>query len=153
MREKPPKRLVSKSEYLKIQYRRLSAWYGVTVCFGMTLCGFLYVPWRMGYRALHHTFSWSTGLAGVFLFGVAIGLYYVGRFHLGIARAIEPVTFRIPAHTGHLPEVESLVRPSDLAPSHQQAELLRAARSGQETPTEELLRATVQSAGRQEPGS
>ncbi len=44
--------------------------------------------------------------------------------------------------TGDLPEVETLVRASDLPPSHQQAELLRAAQPGQETSPEELLRAT-----------
>jgi hypothetical protein len=42
----------------------------------------------------------------------------------------------------HLPSAEILVRPSDIPASQQQAELLRAVKSGQETPPEELLRAS-----------
>ena len=54
---------------------------------------------------------------------------------------VTEVTFIAPKTALVLPPEESLLRPSDLPPSHQQAELLRAAKPGQETPPEELLRA------------
>ncbi len=55
---------------------------------------------------------------------------------------IRPVAL-ITKHTAkRLPEVETLVRGSDLPSSSSQAELLRAAGKGAETPSEHLLRAT-----------
>jgi hypothetical protein len=55
---------------------------------------------------------------------------------------MEPIALLTKENAKQLPEVETLVRASDLPPSHQQAELLRAAQTGPETPPEELLRAT-----------
>lgn len=53
--------------------------------------------------------------------------------------AVLPMTRR----NAHLASAEeSLVRASDLPPTHPRAELLRATPYGQETPAEELLRAT-----------
>jgi hypothetical protein len=145
MSEKPQKRLVSKSEYARVQARRVSAWYGVTLCFGMTLCTLAYVPWRWNYRIAHHSFSWNTCIAGVVLLGMAAAMYYLGRWQLSLARAIEPVAYITRANTGDLPASESLVRASHEPQRHQQAELLRAAQHSNETPAEELLRATKNS--------
>ena len=82
-------------------------------------------------------------LAGVIILSIASLLPLLG-WRLGkaafVAERVTPITRR---NTGDIPEVESLVRPSDLPPSHQQAELLRAAKPGQETPPEELLRAAI----------
>jgi len=58
------------------------------------------------------------------------------------AQEIEPVAPITRHNTGRLPEIETLVRPSDIPLSHQRAELLRATEPGQETPAEELLRST-----------
>ena len=60
---------------------------------------------------------------------------------------MEPVALLTKENAKHLPETETLVRPSDLPPSHLQAELLRAAPQGSETPPEELLRATQNKQG------
>jgi hypothetical protein len=57
-------------------------------------------------------------------------------------RQIQFVAPNLARKTGPLPEVETLVRPSDLPPAQQSAELLRGAHIGQETAPEELLRAT-----------
>ena len=51
------------------------------------------------------------------------------------------VTLIVPNTAPLPPPEDTLLRASDLPPSHQQAELLRAAKPGQETPPEELLRA------------
>lgn len=59
------------------------------------------------------------------------------------AKEIAPVALITRHNTGSLPEVETLVRSSDLPPSQQQAKLLRAAGPGREIPAEELLRATT----------
>ena len=61
------------------------------------------------------------------------------------ARTIEPIAPITRHNTGQLPEVETLVRASDAPPSQQQTELLRAARQGSETPSEQLLRAGKES--------
>jgi hypothetical protein len=53
---------------------------------------------------------------------------------------IQPITAR---NTCLLPPEESLVRASDVPLSQQQAELLRATQHGNETPAEELLRAST----------
>jgi len=69
---------------------------------------------------------------------------FVGAFQLfKKERTIERVAPITRHSTSFLPPKESLVRASDLPPSQQQAELLRAAPRGSETPTEELLRATT----------
>jgi len=52
---------------------------------------------------------------------------------------------KVPAPTGTLPEVGTLVRGSDQPPSQQRAELLRVAQYGSEPPAEELLRPTQDS--------
>jgi hypothetical protein len=59
------------------------------------------------------------------------------------AKKVEPVALLTKHNTGQLPEVKTLIRASDVPPLHQQAELLRAAQHGNETPAEELLRATA----------
>ena len=61
--------------------------------------------------------------------------------HAGrIAASIEPITDQ---NIHLLPAQETLLRGSDLPPTVQQTELLRATQVGQETPKEELLRATL----------
>ena len=80
------------------------------------------------------------------LFGGAI-LSIMGLFGINISKTLfdkiekmEPLALLTKENAKHLPETETLVRPSDLPSSQQQAELLRAAQPGQETPPEELLR-------------
>ena len=75
--------------------------------------------------------------------GAGIGLLRWAKSLSRKAQKIEPVAPITRHNTGNLPEVETLVRASDLPPSHQQAELLRAVQNGKETPPEELLRATT----------
>ncbi len=79
------------------------------------------------------------------LFCVSAGMFFAAfRFYTNEQKVkrVVPITKR----SSHLlPPEETLVRPSDLPRSHQQAELLRAATHGSETPAEELLRATTNS--------
>jgi len=75
--------------------------------------------------------------------GLGLGALWCAKYLFNEARQIAPVALLTKASLNHLPEIETLVRPSDLPPTHQQAELLRAAPQGIETPPEELLRATL----------
>jgi hypothetical protein len=133
MSEKPGKRLVSKWEYVR-----------VTAVRTLVGSGFMFSV-ILGSLTLFPTIS-------CFMWGQAFGVVFWGSWtacFLAIAvsfykksekiKHVAPITRH---NTGHLPEVETLVRAADLSPSHQQAELLRAAKPGQETPAEELLRAT-----------
>jgi hypothetical protein len=73
---------------------------------------------------------------------LCVGAIWYGVRLFKSAEKKESVALITRHNTGSLPEVETLVRGSDLPPSQQQAELLRAVKSGQETSPEELLRAT-----------
>ena len=76
------------------------------------------------------------GMGAPLMLLLAFYLFKKGR---KVERVV-PITKRT---TSTLPPEESLVRASNLPPSQQQAELLRAAQHGKETPSEELLRATI----------
>ena len=80
----------------------------------------------------------ASGMLGVFSFGaLQFGLTLFRE-----AKAVEPVAPITRHNTGHLPEVETLVRGSDRPATDRQTELLRAISPGMETPPEQLLRAT-----------
>ena len=82
---------------------------------------------------------------GAILFVIAFGIVTIAVFWASTrffvqakkVEAVRPLTNRI-SHL--LPPEESLVRAADAPPTQQQAELLRAAQSSQDTPAEELLR-------------
>jgi len=86
---------------------------------------------------------------GAILFVIAFGIITIAVFWASTrffvrakdVEAVRPVTSRI-SHL--LPPEESLVRAADAPLTNSQAELLRAAYSGTETPAEELLRATAE---------
>jgi hypothetical protein len=109
----------------------------------MTLCEVAFVLWLWNYRIAHHIFSFRTVLGSLIVLGMATALYYAGRVHLKLARAIEPVTPLTRANIGDLPAPQTLVRASQEPMQEHQAELLRAAQYGKETHAEELLRATT----------
>ena len=91
--------------------------------------------------------GWSIAL--VCLGGVAAALGSVtvwGAYTLSVnARKIAHVELITRHNTGNLPAAETLVRPSDLPPTYQQAELLRAVRDTPASPPEQLLRAARES--------
>jgi hypothetical protein len=76
-------------------------------------------------------------------FYVSIGTLCYGRHVFIEAKQIKPVRPVIAHNAYRFSPKEILLRASDVPPSQQQAELLRAARYGKETPAEELLRATT----------
>ena len=138
-----PKRLVSKGHYIitnaaKIVFGLLSVL--LLVCFCLSLCLFIFCcvfPFGV-FGEMSEVFFRGSGVSLI----LSLGAFCVCMlFHMR-ARTIEPIVQVTRHNTGSLPEVETLVRASDLPPSHQQAELLRAAQPVQETPPEELLRAT-----------
>ncbi len=137
-----PTRLVSKGQYLKTLGEK-----GVTHVAG-AFFGLLGVSFFLiSLFSLYGCFS-SGSFSKVFIFIAVVSLILsLGAFcgcksFFTSAQEIETVAPITRHNTGHLPEAETLVRASNLPPSHQQAELLRAAQTGQETPAEELLRAT-----------
>ena len=140
---KPQKQLVSKEQYVRHIGKNL------------TLTGVSVLALAVGIPCLLICFCWGIGLFLQALEGHVpsdawywyLGLLMVtgGLMKIGLrtkkavesSEAIVIVTHR---NVHQLRDEDSLVRGSDLPPTEQQAELLRAVQTGQETPSEELLR-------------
>ena len=143
MSEKPEKRLVSKGQYVRVMGKRLG-FGGVSVLFLalgficilsslLCVCGVIFVHNKMEYL-----------LALLAFIAASVPLLTVGfrtKDLVEASQSIAPITDKN-AHL--LPLHDTLVRGSDLPPTVQQSELLRATQAGQETPQEELMRATTE---------
>lgn len=153
MSEKPRKRLVGWAEYAATLGKK-GANYSLAVfcacvscllaCFGIGL--FFY---SIGLLSRSREFGANYGELGFqflvcsgFLIGFCIAGMWVAVSLWKKGKQIEPVSPITHHNTGNLPAVETLVRASDSPPTDLPAQLLRVARHGQETPPEELLRAT-----------
>lgn len=153
METKTGRRIMSKGEYAKAKGKR--AGLGITgycslllalVCLGLTisyLCELLFALPGLGMDRKDGQFFYHITLlilisgAATFLFGKLgiIGFRQAGEVKTGV-----PLT----RHTAaHLPAPDSLVRASEQPLQAQEAVLLRAAAQGQETPPEQLVRASV----------
>ena len=154
MSEKPQKRLVSKAQYvIKLLDKGSAHAFAVTVVgsgIGLLIGSLLVIQSAVKLNAaVRMTPSIPTGIdttqriAQFSLLSVlSIGAIWYGVKRFKTAEKMESVTPITRHNTGELPAVETLVRASELPPSHHQAELLRAAQNGNATPAEELLRAT-----------
>ena len=150
MKEKPPKRLrlVSKGQYVSALLDKGASHTLAFILCGSG-CGFLIVLLRIIWLAealrsdatlpvdTTSTIAWF-GLLSV----LSVGIIWYGIKIFKAAERIEPVAPITRHNTGDLPEVETLVRASNVPPSHPQEELLRAVRQPLDTPPEQLLRAT-----------
>jgi hypothetical protein len=90
------------------------------------------------------TVKWQIGciIAGSVLIGFAIVAMRAANEMIMAFSDRPPVQLVTRETARHMPSAEILVRASTMPPS-QQAELLRAAQHGKETPAEELMRATT----------
>ncbi|MCW3054940.1 MAG: hypothetical protein JWN14_4110 [Chthonomonadales bacterium] len=159
MNEKPKKRLVGWTQYVRIAGRgtalKLS---GATLvgiagvssllsCLMLFFCLSTWMMWRHE-QWDQDIMDWvrGTGVLGTF-FGVSGIASLIGAVKVWKeAQKVESVILLTKHNIANLPAVETLVRPSDLPHSHQQAELLRGVGPPlYETPPEELLRATLKS--------
>lgn len=143
MSEKAGKWLVSKGRYcmgigIKISLSAISVASAVGALAGVLFCviTMMWSIFRSDYMfPLPEYIPIFCGIIFLLCFSIQAWLWQ---------RRIKPVISRTSYNTGDLPEVETLVRASDLPPSDQQAELLRGvALPSSETPPEELLRATT----------
>ena len=149
MSEKPQKRLVSQGRYARLITKRTALTLGSVVSLGVglvTLVGSVISFWTAFYNGSLLVPS-TCMLTTIHRFCISAGMFFAAfRFYKNEQKVerVVPITKR----SSHLlPPEETLVRPSDLSPSQQQAELLRAAPQGSETPAEELLRATANRQG------
>ncbi len=130
--EEPQKRLVGGLEYLRICQKR-----GMGYFFGgvLEVVGGIFV--LVALFALCFGDWWC-----LFWGGAGTGMLWIG--HRLFTKTLEapPVELLTKSSAKRLPEVETLVRGSDRPAIDHHADLLRAAKPGQETPPEELLRAT-----------
>jgi hypothetical protein len=143
--EEPKKRLVFWKQYLHIMGTR-TVMLSTAIAVG-TVGIICLVSAAVGFVVAVFHWSDTSVRADCIGFGVLVGLIglrwmpYVKEMY-NKAREIEPVAPITRHNTGHLPEVETLVRGSDRPVTAEQAELLRAVRQTPESPPEQLLRAT-----------
>jgi hypothetical protein len=135
MSEKPQKRLVSKGRYAWLMAVRAVL---VSIALVCILIGLFFT--RLWLLMPHSIQGEPTCTVGI-LASICGGTYFLSFRLFKKERTIERVLPITKHTTSFLPPKESLVRASDMPPSHQQAELLRAAQMCHETPPEELLRA------------
>ena len=135
---KPQKKIVSKRRYMLVMGKQMgiSAGIGILLCIGLSGLGFMQPQPSDPTPILPHWFRWVGLLLSIYAFWKCIEL-------LRAMRSIEPVQPVTERNAHLLPLQDTLVRSSDLPPSEQQAELLRAVQTGQETPLEELLRSVT----------
>jgi hypothetical protein len=146
MSEKPGKRLVSKGQYLRLLGKRTalsSSAIGIACAGGILflIVGVGLIRFGVFHQTLRQSMLSFFSILSVCCVAGIMAIRIAGNLFRE-AKAIERVAPITRHNTGDLPAVETLVRPSDLPHSHQQAQLLRAAPHGNETPVEELLRAT-----------
>jgi len=140
MSEKPKKRLVSKSRYAGVLTTRIILLCVVLAFAKGGIDAFCLVAQDLGHE---RTLLIDSVLVDVVNVCLASGMLFVAYWLFKKERKIERVSPITTRTTSSLPPEETLVRPSDLPPSQQQAELLRAAQYGKGTPAEELLRAST----------
>jgi hypothetical protein len=133
MSEKPQQRLVGKWDYVQTTGKKIGL-YSMAV---FLVCAGVMEALEM---------NWHNGVMSI-IFGVAVIILAVWccKHFVVTAKKIEPIRLHTKRATDLLAPEESLIRASDRPPSQQQAELLRAAGQGAETPAEELLRAGQES--------
>ena len=85
--------------------------------------------------------SGFSGFPSVILGGLGVTCISAARHWFKESKQTAPVALLTKSSAKFLPEVETLVRGSDRPATAEQAELLRAAGQGAETPAEQLLRA------------
>jgi hypothetical protein len=149
MSEPPPKKIVSKKQYLILGGKKAGL-YGLSA--GMAVVGVGVLV-----DTIIHILHWKThpnilvpGVIGALtasIFGAVWGLFltasavvWSGRL-LKRGKAIAPVQPLTDRNVHLLPPQDTLVRGSDASPIEQQSVLLRAVQKGGETPSEQLLRA------------
>jgi hypothetical protein len=143
--DKPQTRLVGWDVYLRTTCKRtiLSVSACGLGCFGVSIL-LVTVVGVVRFGAFRQDLKQS-----LVSFCIAIGMYCgagIGllRWAKALSRKAKNIELVAPItrhNTGHLPEVETLVRGSDRPATAEQAELLRAVRQSPETPPEQLLRA------------
>ena len=142
---KPEKRLVSKRQYVRPKMKKRALWLLTVICLAIILLmgAFLYVHLKEGL-----TNAWLLILG----FTLVLTLCTAGLVEKVLTGYPRPFSQEgnpvdpnpTSGHNAHLLPVEdTLLRGSDLPPTIQQAELLRATHAGQETQQEQLLRAVT----------
>lgn len=131
---KPKKRIVSKGQYALLETQRTAL---TTVAIHLfVLCGLSGFACQAFFAA--RMMGWAMPCLGMASATLLLGVRLV-KSEQKIERTL-PLTQK---NTSDLPAVQTLVRPSDIPPSHQSSELLRSAPQGSETPPEEMLRAEM----------
>jgi hypothetical protein len=142
--EQPRKRLVGIQKYLGTLIEK-GGLYSFAVAFGCVGAAFMAVAMTIILAGLSSTARTNPVLillgGGFFAVCSVLMIWYATTLFKD-ATQIEPVELITKETVKHLPEVETLVRGSDRPSTKAQSELLRAAGRGQETPAEQLLRAT-----------
>ena len=139
---KPQKRIVSKGRYVRVMGKRLTLYSVASAIQALGFLGLSIVVILLIMAMEPRVRAVFLVLSGVLALISLPCLFLSKRLFVRVRamEAVAPITDRN-AHL--LPAEESLLRGSDISPTEQQAELLRAVQTGQETPPEQLLRSVA----------
>ena len=131
------KKIVSKGAYATLIARRMGS--GIAaVILGLLAIGCA----ALAYRYYQSKPSWAVGVCLLASLGTCFFTYLYNKC-IALASKKDAVVPLTRANTADLPAPDSLVRASSEPMQAQEAVLLRAAAEGQETPPEQLVRASV----------
>lgn len=142
MSAQPQRTLVSRKRYIQVMGLKLSLFaVGAGAIGGGLIAGFAFMNEIVISLVYPHETRFT--LLDCTAFAVGAGMLLMcGAVTYRKSHKIAAIELTTPQNAHLLPVQETLVRASVQPPSHQKAELLRAAQYGKETPAEELLRAT-----------
>jgi len=145
MNKQPQRTLVNKKRYIQVMGLKMSLFaVGGCAIGGGLIAGFAVMNEIVISLVYPHETRFT--LLDCTAFAVGTGMLLMcGAVTYRKSHKIAAVELTTPQNAHLLPPEETMVRASDLPPSQQEAELLRAAAQEQETPADQLLRAGQES--------
>ena len=140
MEPKTSKRIVSRREYAKVRGKRSGLFFTalclvfILMFFFIAALGMLFLPASFASWCLMFAIAFAILFAPILQCTLAI---------VNVARQLDPGVPLARVNVADLPAPDTLVRASSEPMQAQEAVLLRAATQGQETPSEQLVRASV----------
>jgi len=144
--ERPQARLVGWRQYLGTALGKTGLYFNAigTACIGMAILAYAFYNFIHDAVASHGQINTVIFLLSesIVMCGIGGAAIWYGKHTFEAAKRVETVVPMTQHNIDYLSEFETLLRASERSSYYQYSELLRAPLTKQETPAEELLRAT-----------